>query len=316
MTQTETSEAKARTGAATGIDPGKARLMRLATYASVTVAVILIAIKSWAWVGSGSVALLSSLVDSILDALASMVNLVAVRHALEPADAEHRFGHGKVESLASLGQAAFIGGSAVFLVFEAAHRMVRPQEISDAGLGIAVMTASILLTLGLVLFQSFVVKRTGSIAISADSLHYRSDLLVNVGIIIALVAITTMGWNFVDPLAAFAVAAYILYGAWKIARQSFDMLMDREIPESERRRIREIVMSHQDVHDMHDLRTRSTGINSFIQFHIELDQDLTLIKAHDIADEVENKIRDAYPDAEVIIHQDPQGIEEVHSDYT
>jgi len=290
--------------------------MRLATYASVTVACVLIAIKAWAWFGSGSVALLSSLVDSILDALASIVNLIAVRHALEPADAEHRFGHGKVESLASLGQAAFIGGSAVFLVFEAVHRMIRPQELGNMGAGISVMTISIVLTLILVLFQKFVVKRTGSIAISADSLHYRSDILVNVGIIAALVAVSTLGWSFVDPLAAFAVAAYILYGAWTIAHQSFDMLMDRELPEEERRNIRDLVVSHEEVHDMHDLRTRSAGINSFIQFHIELDHHITVIHAHQIADDVEAKIRVAYPEAEVIIHQDPQGLEEGHQDYT
>jgi len=300
----------------TGVDKGKARLMRLATYASVAVATVLIVIKAWAWVGSGSVVLLSSLVDSMLDALASVVNLIAVRHALEPADAEHRFGHGKVESLASLGQAAFIGGSAVFLVFEATHRLIRPQEVTETGLGMAVMGVSIVLTLGLVLFQGFVVKRTGSVAISADSWHYRSDLLVNVGVIVALFAVSTMGWNFVDPLAAFCVAAYILYGAWHIARQSFDMLMDREIPEQERRLIREIVMSHEEVYDMHDLRTRSAGLNSFIQFHIELDRDLSLIRAHDISDQVEDSVRNAYPDAEVIIHQDPHGIEEGQADYT
>jgi len=290
--------------------------MRLATYASVSVAVVLIVIKAWAWVGSGSIVLLSSLVDSILDALASMVNLIAVRHALEPADAEHRFGHGKLESLASLGQAAFIGGSAVFLVFEAGNRLIHPQAISGAGIGMAVMGVSIVLTLFLVIFQGYVVRRTGSIAISADSLHYRSDLLVNVGVIVALFAVSTMGWGYVDPVAALAVAIYILYGAWKIARQSFDMLMDREIPEQERRRIREIVMSHEDVHDMHDLRTRSAGVSSFIQFHIELDPDMTLLRAHDIADRVEFSIRDAYPEAEVIIHQDPHGYEEGHSDYT
>jgi len=300
----------------TGIAPEKARLMRLATYASVSVAVVLIVIKAWAWVGSGSIVLLSSLVDSILDALASMVNLIAVRHALEPADAEHRFGHGKLESLASLGQAAFIGGSAVFLVFEAGNRLIHPQAISGAGIGMAVMGVSIVLTLFLVIFQGYVVRRTGSIAISADSLHYRSDLLVNVGVIVALFAVSTMGWGYVDPVAALAVAIYILYGAWKIARQSFDMLMDREIPEQERRRIREIVMSHEDVHDMHDLRTRSAGVSSFIQFHIELDPDMTLLRAHDIADRVEFSIRDAYPEAEVIIHQDPHGYEEGHSDYT
>jgi len=293
----------------TGVDPGKARLMRLATYASVSVATILIVIKAWAWIGSDSVVLLSSLVDSILDALASIVSLIAVRHALEPADEEHRFGHGKVESLASLGQAAFIGGSAVFLVFEAVHRLIRPQEIGDTGLGMTVMVVSIVLTSALVLFQGTVVRRTGSIAISADSLHYRGDLLVNVGVIIALFVVSTTGWRYVDPLAAILVAAYISHGAWQIARDSFDMLMDREFPEDDRNNIRNIVMAHSEVHDLHDLRTRSAGVNSFIQFHIELDQDLKLLRAHEISDDVEYQVRAAYPDADVIIHQDPQGVE-------
>ncbi len=297
------------------VDPRTARLMRWATYASVSVATILIAIKMWAWLASGSVALLSSLVDSILDVVASIVSLIAVRQALEPADEEHRFGHGKVESLASLGQAAFIGGSAVFLVFEAGHRLIRPQPISHGEIGIMVMLVSIALTLLLVIFQSYVVRKTGSIAVSADSLHYRSDLLVNVGVIVALLAVMLLDWQVVDALVAFAIAGYILRGAWTIARQSFDMLMDREFPDEERRRIREIVMAHEDVYEMHDLRTRSSGVNSFIQLHLELDDDLTLLRAHEIADEVELKIRMAYPGSDVIIHQDPQGVQEAHRSY-
>ena len=288
-----------------GIDPGAARLMRLATYASVAVATLLIGIKAWAWVMSDSVALLSSLVDSILDALASIVNLVAVRHALEPADEEHRFGHGKVESLASLAQAAFIGGSAVFLVFQATERFINPQPVSHGELGIVVMLASMALTLVLVIFQAHVVRKTGSVAVSADSLHYRSDLLVNAGVILALLAVTFLDWRIVDPLVAFLVAFYILHGAWEIFRQSYDMLMDREFPNEDRDRIEAIVMEHPDVHGFHDLRTRSSGVNSFIQLHVELEGDMALVKAHEIADELEHLISQAFPGADVIIHQDP-----------
>jgi ferrous-iron efflux pump FieF len=295
-----------------GIDPRKARLMRLATYASVGVASSLIIIKAWAWVMSDSIALLSSLVDSILDALASVVNLFAVRHALEPADEEHRFGHGKVESLASLAQAAFIGGSAVFLVFQAAERFIHPQPVGHGELGILVMFASMALTLVLVLFQHHVVKKTGSVAVSTDSLHYRSDLLVNAGVILALVAVTVFDWRVVDPLVAILVAMYILHGAWEIFRQSYDMLMDREFPIEDRDRICEIVLAHSDVHGLHDLRTRSSGVNSFIQLHVELEGEMPLLKAHEIADELENWIGEAFPGADVIIHQDPLGIAEDH----
>jgi ferrous-iron efflux pump FieF len=297
------------------VNARSARLMRLATYASVAVATSLIVIKAWAWVMSDSVALLSSLVDSILDALASVVNLLAVRHALEPADDEHRFGHGKVESLASLAQAAFIGGSAVFLVFQAMERFVNPQSVEHGEFGIAVMLVSMALTLALVLFQGHVVRKTGSMAVSADSLHYRSDLLVNAGVIVALLAVTVFDLRMADPLIAVLVALYILHGAWEIFRQSYDMLMDREFPTEDRDRITAIVMAHEDVHGLHDLRTRSSGINSFIQLHVELEGDMQLVKAHEIADELERWIGEAFPGADVIIHQDPLGIQETHPHY-
>jgi ferrous-iron efflux pump FieF len=302
-------------GGSGGVDPHTARLMKLATYASVAVASLLIVIKAWAWLKSDSVALLSSLVDSILDALASIVNLIAVRHALEPADAEHRFGHGKVESLASLAQAAFIGGSSVFLVFQAIERFIHPQPVENSTLGILVMLASMALTLVLVLFQRHVVNKTGSVAVSTDSLHYRSDLLVNAGVILALVAITVFDWRIVDPLVAVLVAVYIFHGAWEIFRQSYDMLMDREFPVEDREKIRAIVLAHKEVHSLHDLRTRSSGINSFIQLHVEVDGDMPLTQAHEIADELEFRIGEAFPGADVIIHQDPLGISEDRPHY-
>jgi ferrous-iron efflux pump FieF len=302
-------------GGSGGVDPRSARLMKLATYASVAVASLLIVIKAWAWLKSDSVALLSSLVDSILDALASIVNLVAVRHALEPADAEHRFGHGKVESLASLAQAAFIGGSSVFLVFQAIERFIHPQPVENSALGILVMLASMALTLVLVMFQRHVVNKTGSVAVSTDSLHYRSDLLVNAGVILALAAITVFDWRIVDPLVAVLVAVYIFHGAWEIFRQSYDMLMDREFPVEDREKIRAIVLAHKDVHSLHDLRTRSSGINSFIQLHVEVDGDMPLTQAHEIADELEISIGEAFPGADVIIHQDPLGIQENRPHY-
>ncbi len=284
------------------------RLMRLATYASVSVAGTLVVTKAGAWLMTDSVAVLSSLLDSFLDVLASLVNLFAVRHALTPADREHRFGHGKAEALAALGQAAFISGSAVLLVFEAIRRLVDPREVTNEPVGIGVMAFSILLTLALVLYQSYVVRRTRSVAISADSLHYRGDLLVNGGVIVSLVLSMTLGWVFVDPIFAIGVAVYILWNAWQIVRQGLNILMDRELPEDERARIHDIALSHPEVRAMHDLRSRRSGTMTFIQLHLELDGGMSLAHAHDIADAVEDKIREAFPGAEVIIHQDPEGV--------
>ena len=285
-------------------------LMRVATYASVSVALVLIVVKAVALAYTDSVALLSSFIDSLLDLGASLINLVAVSHALAPADREHRFGHGKAESIAGLGQAAFITGSAVFLLFEAGDRLIHPSPVENGAIGVGVMAFSIVLTFALVQFQRYVVRSTGSVAISADSLHYKGDLLMNASVILALVLSTQLGWHTLDPIFAIAIAIYILSAAWKIATNSFDMLMDREFADGERERIREIALSHAEVREMHDLRTRSSGTSSFIQFHLELDGEMTLLRAHEIADEVEAKIRTAFPAADVIIHQDPEGLEQ------
>ncbi|MEE8546430.1 MAG: cation diffusion facilitator family transporter [Alphaproteobacteria bacterium] len=284
--------------------------MRAATYASVSVALVLIVVKAVALAYTDSVALLSSFIDSLLDLGASLINLVAVSHALAPADREHRFGHGKAESIAGLGQAAFITGSAVFLLFEAGDRLIHPSPVENGAIGVGVMAFSIVLTFALVQFQRYVVRSTGSVAISADSLHYKGDLLMNASVILALVLSTQLGWHTLDPIFAIAIAIYILSAAWKIVTNSFDMLMDREFADGERERIREIALSHAEVREMHDLRTRSSGTSSFIQFHLELDGEMTLLRAHEIADEVEAKIRTAFPAADVIIHQDPEGLEQ------
>jgi ferrous-iron efflux pump FieF len=289
------------------------RLMRLATYASVSVAVILIALKTGAWLMTESIAMLSTLVDSLLDALASIVNLIAVRHALTPADREHRFGHGKAEALAAMAQAAFIAGSAVLLLFQAGERLFRPRPLAEPEAGIAVMVVSIVLTIGLVLFQMWVVRRTRSVAVAADSLHYKGDILVNMAVIAALVLGSWFGWLYADPIFGIAIAFYILYSAWLIVRNALDMLMDREMPEEERDRIRAIAMAHPEVASLHDLRTRRSGPMAFIQFHLVLDAELTLLKAHEISDAVELEIQEAFPEAEVLIHQDPTGIIESHA---
>jgi len=295
--------------------PASERLRRIATYSSVAVAAVLIAVKFAAWLETGSVSLLSSLVDSLLDAVASLVNLVAVRHAMSPADREHRFGHGKAEPLAVLGQSAFITGSAMLLLAEAVRRLIWPVSVENPRAGIVVMVFSIVVTIGLVSYQRHVVRRTGSIAISADELHYRSDVVLNVSVIAALVLGSIFDVPLLDPLFGAAIGIWIVYSAVRLARLSLFQLMDHELPDEEREKIRGIAQSHPDVVAAHDLRTRVAGPTAFIQMHIEMDGGLSLIRAHEISDEVEAELRAAYPNVEVIIHQDPEGVEEPRSNF-
>jgi ferrous-iron efflux pump FieF len=285
-------------------------LMRRATYASITVACVMILVKLVAWLLTGSVSLLSSLLDSLLDAASSLVNLVAVHQALVPADREHRFGHGKAEPLASLGQAAFIAGSAVLLLIEALQHMLTPQPVSNAGLGIGVMIFAIAVTFALVAYQQHVIRRTGSLVVSADEFHYRTDLVLNGSVILSLLGTWLFGWVYLDPLFGAAIGFWIIYGAWGVAKKAMVQLMDRELPDSDRARIRAIALAHPQVKSVHDLRTRASGPNAFIQIHVEMDGDLTLSEAHRISDAVEAEILAAFPQSEVMIHQDPEGIEE------
>jgi ferrous-iron efflux pump FieF len=284
------------------------RLMRRATYASVTVAVVLIAAKLAAWLVTDSVALLASLIDSLLDALASLVNLFAVRQALTPADKEHRFGHGKAEALAGLGQAALIIGSALFLVVESIQRLISPQPVAYGLAGIGVMVFSILLTGVLVLYQRHVIRNTNSLAISADRLHYLSDLLTNLTVLVALAITSLPGFLWVDAVGALIVAAVVLKSAIDIVRGALDHLMDRELADEERERIKDVVRRHPEAAAMHDLRTRQSGNQIFIQFHLELDPEMPLRQAHAIAVEIEREVLVLFPGAEVIIHQDPAGM--------
>ena len=285
--------------------PDTARLMRWATYASVTTALVLIVVKIGAWFITDSVSILATLIDSSLDVLASLVNLVAVRHALQPADREHRFGHGKAEALAGMGQAMFVAGSAGLLLLQAVGRIIHPQEIK-AGLeiGIGVMIFSIVATLALISYQQYVIKHTNSTAIKADRLHYKTDLLVNASVIIALL-LTFYGWSGFDAVFALGIAIYILYSAWEIVKESIDLLMDHELPDEEREKIRAIVLKHPETQGLHDLRTRRSGTKIFIQLHLELDSTLSLFAAHQITNEVEQGLLSLFAEVEVIIHQDP-----------
>ena len=292
------------------------RLKRFAAIASVSVAAILIAAKAGAWLATGAVSLLSTLMDSLLDLAASVVNLIAVHHAAQPADREHRFGHGKAEPLAGLAQAAFIAGSAAFLLFQAGERLIHPAVITNSNVGVGVMLVSIVLTFGLVLFQRSVVRRTSSVAIRSDSLHYQTDLLINLGVIVALFLSGRFGWPAADPLIAIGIAGYIIFSVVEILKHSLAMLMDRELPDAERERIRAIARAHPGVVAVHDLRTRSSGTQAFIQFHLEMEGAITLLAAHAIAEAVMADVQAAFPHAEVLIHEDPAGIDEPRAVFT
>ncbi len=285
-------------------------MMKRATYASVAVATLLIAVKLLGWVLTGSVSVLSSLLDSGLDIAASLINLLAVRAAITPADREHRFGHGKAEPIAALGQSAFNAGSAVFLLVEALYRIINPAPVGHSMTGIGIMVFSVAVTLLLVRYQRGVVAKTGSLAIGSDELHYRGDLVLNGSVILSLVLSSALGWFLVDPIFGAAIALWIVYSAWAIARGALTQLMDREIPDADRARIRAIATAHDEVRAVHDLRTRAAGPTAFIQLHLEMDGGMSLQHAHTVSDEVEARIREAFPYAEVMIHQDPAGIAE------
>lgn len=284
-------------------------MMTRAAWAAVGVASFLIALKTVAYVMTDSIAMMASLADSSLDLFASTINLLAVRHALQPADYEHRWGHGKAEPLAGLAQAAFISGSVAFLSIESVGRLFAPHPIEHSTLALGVMGISIATTLVLVIVQQITVRRTGSIAIGADRLHYLGDLLTNAGVVVGIVLSAQFGILSADPLIGLCVAAVLAFSAWHVFRQSYDQLMDRELPDTDRDRIAGIVMRHPEVRSLHDLRTRAAGIATFIQLHIELDPAMSVTRSHQVSDEVESELCAAYPNAEVIIHQDPAGLE-------
>ncbi|MHA3738082.1 cation diffusion facilitator family transporter [Pseudomonas sp. Eth.TT006] len=284
--------------------PEHARLLRLATRASVAVACTLIIAKAIAWWLSGSVSMLAGLTDSALDGITSLLNLLAVHYALRPADDDHRYGHGKAESLAGMAQALFIGGSALLIAFQAYERIQQPEPLGAPWLSIGVIVFSLLLTAALLTLQHRVIKETGSNAVRADSLHYRSDMLLNGSILLALI-LAGMGFHQLDAWFGLGIAAYILWSAIQIARESFSVLMDEELPTDVSQHMLELACGVPGVLGAHDLRTRISGNHWFVQLHLELPGELTLSVAHGISDQAADAIHAAYPRAEVLVHADP-----------
>lgn len=292
------------------------RLMRRAAIASVAVSLFLVAIKAFAYFTSHSVAMLASMADSALDLFTASLNLIAIRQALTPADAEHRFGHGKAEPLAGLAQGAFITASALFLVIQAVNRILAPEPIDHSVEALIVMCIAIACAILLILYERRVVAHTGSLAVEADQTHYLGDLATNVGVVLALVLSAYLGWSLADPVIAILVAGIMVWTAVGVSRDSFNQLMDRELPDEERARIHRIAESHAAVRNVHDLKTRAAGLSTFIQLHLALDPDMPLRDAHKVSDAVEQAILNAYPGAEVIIHQDPEGLEPLPREFT
>ncbi|EKM21896.1 MULTISPECIES: CDF family cation-efflux transporter FieF [Vibrio] len=284
-----------------------ARLVTMAAWTATIVATLLLIVKVITWWVTGSVSLLASLIDSMLDIAASVVNLIVVRYSLQPADREHTFGHGKAESLAALAQAMFISGSAVFLILNGIDRFFRPHELNAPELGVYVSLFAMVVTFGLVMFQKHVVRVTGSQAIAADSLHYQTDLYMNGAIMVAL-GLSYFGVTQADAVFAIGIGIFILYSAFKMVSEAIQTLLDRKLPDEELEQIRQECLKVEGVLGVHQLRTRMSGPTRFIQLHLELDDNLRLIEAHHIADKVEDNLLELFPEADVLIHQDPLSV--------
>ena len=301
------------TSAAISLPPAQAAaLTRRVTLLSVTVAALLVTLKLAAWLASGSVALLASLADSGLDLVASLATFFAVRYAAAPPDAEHRFGHGKAEAFASLMQAGLVFASAALVGREAVAAFVHPRPLESGGWAIAVMGVSIALTMVLITAQGHVLRQTNSVAVSGDRAHYATDLASNLAALAGIGASTLLGVGGLDAAAALVIAALLLWGAVGVFREASGQLMDRELPEDQRRMIVELMTRDPRVSDVHQLRTRASGPFVHIQMHVDLDPQLTLEAAHAVVVAAEKRVLEAFPAADIIIHADPRGRAEPH----
>ena len=278
-----------------------------AALASIAMAIILIALKSYAALQTSSMAMLGSLADSALDLVASLIVLLGVRIAAAPADHEHRFGHGKAEALAALVQVIIITLSAIFIGFRAVQRLINGAQTADAELGIGVSVVAMVLTVALIGYQRHVVRRTGSLAIGTDRLHYSSDLLLNGSVIVALGLDQYAGWTGADAVFGLLIALWLAWGAWRASSHALDQLMDREWPDELRERFLSAAKEYPELAGLHDFRTRSSGTHYFAQFHVWVPPEWTVQEAHDRLDRVEEQLQQRFPDTEILIHIDPEG---------
>ncbi len=278
-----------------------------AAIASIGMALFLLGLKIYAAIATGSVAMLGSLADTALDVFASVVTLYGVRYAAQPADAEHRFGHGKAESLAALFQTVIITLSAIGILWRAVERLLHGEVTAHAEAGIGVSLIAIVTTVALLAYQRSVIRRTGSVAIHADHVHYQSDVLLNIAVIAALALDQYLGIRWADPVFGVAIAGALMWGAWRAASHAVDQLMDREWPEEKRQRFLDVAATLPALTGLHDLRTRTSGTHDFVQFHVWMDPDMSVRRAHDIIDAAEDALIAAFPGTEILIHIDPEG---------
>ncbi len=290
-------------------------LRRLASLTSLTVAVVLVVVKLVAWVLTGSVALLSSAIDALVDTAAALATFFGVRYAERPPDEDHRFGHGKGEAIAGFTQAAFLAGAALVLAFQSIERLFFPQPVHQLGIGVAVIMAGLVAAAGLVILQTWVVRRTGSTAIAADRAHYLTDVAVNVAVLLALGITRFTGAERADPIFALGISGFMLWNSRHIAIDALRQLLDHELPDDDRGRIRSKVLECKGVRGIHDLRTRYAGDRIFIEFHLEVDAELTVARGHAICDTVEIAVVRLFPTTvEVSAHLEPAGIQDERLD--
>jgi ferrous-iron efflux pump FieF len=273
------------------------------------VAIVLLVVKLGAWLLTGSMALLASAIDAMVDAGASVVTLLGVRYAQRPPDRDHRFGHGKGEAVAAFTQASFLAGAAAVLAFQSLQRLAFPIELDSLEIGVWLIAGSLVAACGLVAMQSWVVRKTGSTAIAADRTHYFADIAVNAAVLLALAVTKWTGWVRADPAFALAIAGYMLWSAYAIAGESLEQLLDHELPRDDRRRIKETVRACSGVRDIHDLRTRFSGDRTFVEYHLEVDPGLTVDIGHAIGDATETAVQKLLPGTvEATAHIEPYGI--------
>jgi ferrous-iron efflux pump FieF len=282
-------------------------LTKRAAMASMAMALILVILKAWASWTTGSVAMLGSLADNVLDLIASCITFLGVRWAAMPADADHRFGHGKAEALAALVQVILITFSALGIAWRAVARFSSGQPTQGLELGVGVSIFAIAATFALLAYQRYVIRRTGSVAISTDNLHYKTDIALNLSVIAALALDQLLGWRLADPIFGLGIALWLLWGAWRAASHSVDQLMDREWPEAERDAFLAAAKDYPELAGLHDFRTRHSGAHRFVQFHVWVPPHWTVREAHDRLDHVEEQLQARFPATEILIHVDPEG---------
>lgn len=292
------------------------RLKKIAASASVMLSGGLCLLKIFGAFYTGSLAILSSLIDSLADVFASSISFIAIRFSTRPASQEHRYGYGRAESISALVQSAFIAGSGLFVMYDGITRLFNPEPLEKPELGIIIMAISLVATVLLIAFQKHVARKTSSPAIAADSAHYTVDVLTNLSIILSLIVVKFFNISWFDILTAFAISVYLIYNAYKIAAEAVAALTDKELSDDVRKQVIDLVINSEGVEGYHDFRSRDLGGTYFFEIHLELDGNLTLNKTHELTDKVEEKIKTAFPNAQVIIHQDPYGLHENRLDYT